>query len=109
MSTEKFVLKGKKHVIDKDPDAELDYVADFTDFLTPVGDTIATAEIVETTGGITVLSVAPGASGLTAIAWLSGGDTTVNGQYASATFEIVTNNTPPRIEHKTLYFNVLQK
>lgn len=109
MATEKFVLKGKKHVIDKDPDAELDYTADFTDFLTPVGDTIDTVTIVETTGGITVLSVAPNLGGLSATAWLTGGDITVNGAYASATFEIVTNNTPPRIEHKTLYFNILQK
>lgn len=108
MATEKFVLKGKKHVIDKDADSSLDYVVDFDAFL-PVGDSIDTITAFAVTGGVSCDSVAPDAGGRTATAWVSGGDITVAGDYSSVTFEMTSNNTPPRIEHKTLYFNIVQK
>lgn len=106
MATEKFRLRGTKWVIDKDPNAELDYTADFYKFLNPVGDTIVSATVV-VTGGLVVDSIE--ITPTTVVAWLSGGDVTVDGEYASATFRITTDNVPPRIDDRTLFFNILER
>jgi hypothetical protein len=106
MAIDKFRLKGNKYVIDKDPNSHLDYTLDFSDFLTPVGDSIASVQVfVE--GGLVVDLITN--TTLTATAWLSGGDITQDGDYASATFRITTSHNPPRIEDRTVYFNVLQR
>lgn len=107
MAIEKFKLKGTKYVIEKDPDSILDYVIDFTDFLTPVGDSIDSVEVVDELGGVSVESTA--IDGRIVTAWVSGGDITVAGAYASATFRITTNNTPPRVEDRTLYFDIKER
>jgi hypothetical protein len=105
MAVDKFVLKGSKWVIDKDPDAVLDYIADWTKWL-PTGDAILTAEML-TTGGLIVDSVEFNATTVTA--WLSGGDVTVEGAYASATYRITTINNPDRHDDRTVYFNVTER
>ena len=106
MAIEKFRLRGTKWVIDKDPNAELDYTADFSKFLNPVGDNIVSAEVL-VTGGLVVDSIE--ITPTTVVAWLSGGTPTVDGEYASATYRIVTDNVPPRIDDRTLYFNIIER
>lgn len=106
MTTTKFRLKGSRHVIEKDPDAVLDYTLDFTAFLAPVGDTIAGLELIPT-GGLVVDESS--FTDHTATAWLSGGDLTVEGAYASVTFRITTSNVPPRVEDKTVWFDVKER
>jgi len=104
MATVKFKLKGTKYVIEKDPDSVLDYTIDFTDFLTPVGDDIASVEVVQVSGGVVVDSTVVVGKILTA--WISGGTITEAGVYSSATFRITTDNVPARIEDRTIYFDV---
>lgn len=106
MATDKFRLKGSKYVIEKDPDAVLDYTVDFTAFLVPVADTIADLEVI-VTGGLVVDSFS--FTDTLAIAWLSAGDPTVEGAYASATYRITTSNTPPRIEDRTVWFDIKER
>jgi hypothetical protein len=106
MSTEKFKLKGTKYVIEKDPNSVLDYTVDFTDFLDPVNDDIASLTVTAT-GGLVVDSSLFTAK--TAVAWLSGGTLTVAGDYASATYRITTSNTPPRTEDRTIWFDVKER
>jgi hypothetical protein len=107
MAIEKFKLKGTKYVIEKDPDSILDYVVDFTDFLTPVEDNIDSVEVVQESGGVSVESTV--IDGKIVTAWVSGGEITVAGAYASATFRITTDNTPPRVEDRTLYFDIKER
>lgn len=102
MATDKFVQKGTKWVIDKDPDAVLDYTIDFLKWLAP-GDAIASA-IVLVTGGLVVDSIV--FTGTAVVAWLSGGTLTVDGGYASATYRVTTINNPERVDDRTVYFNV---
>jgi len=106
MATDKFRLKGNKYVIEKDPNAVLDYTVDFTAFLAPVSDEIADLEII-VSGGLVVDSFSFTATH--AIAWLSAGDLTVEGAYASATYRITTTNTPPRIEDRTVWFDIKER
>lgn len=107
MATEKFTLKGTKYVIEKDPDSVLDYTLDFTAFLTPVEDNISSVEVAQLSGGVVVDSTV--IAGKTVTAWVSGGELTVAGAYASATFRITTDNVPPRIEDRTLYFDIKER
>jgi hypothetical protein len=108
MSTVKFVKRGSKYVIDKDPDSSLDYVADFSEFLLSDTDSIASVAT-ETYGGVTVDSteIAPG--GQEVVVWVSGGTPTVDGDYAYVTVRITTVNNPARIEDRTMYFNVVEQ
>lgn len=106
MATEKFIKRGSKWVIDKDPDAVLDYVVDFTEFLLPDTDSITSVAVV-TTGGLVADSYSHDGQKVTV--WLSGGDITVDGEYASATVRITTVNNPARIEDRTMYFNIIEK
>jgi hypothetical protein len=107
MAVEKFVMKGKKPVIDKDPDAVLDYTVDFSAELLASSDTIASAEVVNVVG-VVVDSVV--FDDTTVTAWVSGGTVRLPGQdYASITYRITTVNNPARISDRTVFFNVLEK
>jgi hypothetical protein len=106
MAIDKFVMKGSKPVIDKDPDAVLDYNLDFTAELDAVNDTIATA-VVEV-DGVVLDSVTHTDKVVTA--WVSGGTVRLSGEpYASATFRITTVNSPARINDRTVFFDVKEK
>ena len=106
MALEKFTLRGSKYVIDKDPNAVLDYTVDFSKMLVPLEDAITSATVT-VTGGLVVDSVTY--TDYTVTAWLSGGTITVEGAYASATFKFTTVNNPARIDERTVFFNVLER
>ncbi len=106
--TDKFVKRGTKQVIEKDPGDSLDYVVDFTKFLTPDTDIIASFDVA-VTGGLVWDEPSSSHDGQKVTVWLSGGDLTVDGEYASATVRITTTSTPPRVLERTMFFNVLQK
>ena len=67
---------------------------------------IASASVL-VTGGLVVDSVVFNASTITA--WLSGGNLTVEGAYASATYRFTTVNNPARVDERTVYFNVKER
>jgi hypothetical protein len=87
-------------VIDKDPDAVLDYSIDWTDWLADVSDTISTATV--TVSGITKNSETNTATKVTA--WLQGG---TPAQTPSATYRIVTAG--GRTDERTIYFNIKER
>jgi hypothetical protein len=106
MAIDKFIMKGSKPVIDKDPDAVLDYSVDFSAELNAVVDTISTA-LVEV-DGVVLDSVTHTDKVVTA--WVSGGTVRLPGEpYASATFRITTVNSPARINDRTIFFDVKEK
>ena len=61
---------GTKYTITKDPDAELDYIFDWAEWLAGITDTIASKEIIVETG-ITCDSSSIVSD--TVVAWISGG------------------------------------
>ena len=106
LAADKFRQFGNRMVIDKDDDAVLDYTLDFTKMLQPIVDSIVTASVA-VTGGLVVDSVV--FDSMTITAWLSGGNLTVEGAYASATYRFTTVNNPARIDERTVYFNIKQR
>lgn len=104
MSTEKFVKRGKKLVIDKDPQAILDYSIELINWMAE-GD-IVTGLVVDTTGGLVVEDSSYTDNKLTA--WLSGGTLSVPGApYASATYRFTT--LAGRQDDRTLYFKIVHR
>jgi hypothetical protein len=87
-------------VIDKDPEAVLDYSIDWTDWLADVSDTISAATV--TVSGITKNTSTNTSVKVTA--WLQGG---VPAQMPSATYQIVT--TGGRTDERTIYFNIKER
>lgn len=87
-------------VIDKDPDAILDYSIDWTEWLADVSDTISTATV--TVSGITKNTSSNTQTKVTA--WLKGG---IASQMPSATFQIVTAG--GRTDERTIYFNIKER
>jgi len=87
-------------VIDKDPDAVLEYTLDWTDWLADVSDTITSASV--TVNGVTKASDSNTTVKVTA--WISGGTV---GQMPSATYLIVTAG--GRTDERTIYFNIRQR
>lgn len=85
--------------VTKDPNAVLDYVFDWTEWLTG-GDTISTHEVLVT--GATLGSSTR--SGAVVTAWISGG--TVN-QAASVTCRITT--TLGRTDDRTLHLTIVER
>lgn len=99
---ETFTNVGGKPTITKDPNAVLDYVVDYTDWLATANDTIASVAC--TPSGVTVntSSVAPG--GKKVVIWVAGG---VAGSTASVTARITTVG--GRIDDRTIYFKIKQR
>lgn len=85
--------------IRKDPQAVLDYVFDWTDWLAENGDAIASYSV--TVDGVTKDS--DSRVGARVTAWLSGG--TVD-TIASVTCRVVTNSTPARTDERTIYLRI---
>lgn len=83
----------------KDPDAVLDYVFDWTDWLTENGDAIASYTV--TVDGVTKDS--DSRVGARVTAWVSGGTV---GTTASVTCRVVTDNSPTRTDERTIYLKI---
>lgn len=98
------VSKSGKAEIVKDPNAVLDYVFDWTDWLDALPDTInsATSAIESGTGTIVQTLVV----GKTVVVWVSGG---VVGETIALRCRITTNSTPARVDDRTVYLKVKER
>ncbi|RUR68677.1 hypothetical protein EJP67_16570 [Variovorax guangxiensis] len=95
-------------VIAKDPDAVLDYPFDWTAWLALNGDDqIASAEFV-VDPSLTIVDQAFDATSATV--WLSGGTKPATGpNKLRVTCRITTNNTPPRIDDRSVFLKILER
>lgn len=96
-------LYPAKPAILKDPGAGLDYGFDWSDWLTAIGDTIASAQVTGS-AGLTVSNVAH--SGGIVTCMVSGG---TPGEEASITCQIVTTGPPARTDERTLWLGIAQR
>lgn len=87
-------------VIDKDPEAVLDYTLDWELWLAGMADTISSKTV--TGYGVTVDSSSNTSTAVTA--WVSGG---LVGQTPSVTVQIVTAGS--RTDERTIYFNIRER
>lgn len=87
----------------KDPDATLDYTVDWSDYLTPISDTIASVTWV-LAGGL--VNVATSHTTTTATIFVSGGTVDVD---ASITCRIATAAGTPRIDDRTIDLVIVQR
>ncbi len=103
MTTETFSNIGNPSPsIPKDPDATLDYIFNWTDWLALGGDAISSYTV--TVNGVTKDSDAR--IGAYVTAWVSGG---VAGQVASITCSVTTNSSPARTDHRTVYLKIRER
>jgi hypothetical protein len=103
-----YVVDRGEAVIEKDPDATLDYAFDWSAWLAlNPGDSIASAEfIVDLT--LTVVDQAFDAT--TATAWISGGTKPISGaNKLRVTCRITTTNTPPRIDDRSIFLKIVER
>lgn len=104
--SETFVVDEKtgKSSIVKDPDAVLDYTFDWTAWLALNGDAISThaasIENAADAGGVIDSSLVVGDK---VTVWVSGGTA---GKTMTLRCRITTNNTPARIDDRTVYLKV---
>lgn len=87
----------------KDPNATVDFKVDWTAWLLPVGDAIASVTWIPSTG-ITVVSSSFTVNSATA--FISGG---TEGETATLTCRITTSSTPPRIDDRTLNIAIVSR
>lgn len=102
---------GDKPTIDKDPNAVLDYVWDWSAWLAVVGDSIASHLVIVSTlneeGVATTLTLDQHShTAGTVTAWLSGGTA---GEKVKVTCRITTSNTIPRIDDRSVYIKLKEK
>ena len=96
-----------KAVIEKDPDATLDYSFDWAAWLAAVGDSIASVEFL-VDPSLTIENVSHDAT--TATAWLSGGVAPATGANTlRVTCRITTTNTPPRIDDRSVFLKIVER
>lgn len=88
--------------IAKDPDATLDYIFNWTDWLALAGDNISS--YVVTVDGVTLAS--DSRTGAYVTAWVSGGTV---GSTASITCQVTTNSSPARVEQRTVYLKIRER
>jgi hypothetical protein len=95
-------------VIRKDPDATLDYAFDWTAWLAlNPGDSIASVQFL-VDSSLTVENQAFDAK--TATVWLSGGTKPASGaNKLRVTCRITTTNSPPRIDDRSVFLEILER
>lgn len=105
MATETFEVTLGKPTIVKDPNAVLDYTIDWTEWLEPLDDTIASVAVA-VAGGITLDHTTNNATSVTI--WISGGTV---GERGSARVRITTVGTgaQPRTDDRTVYFKIKER
>lgn len=87
----------------KDPNATLDYTFDWTAYLLPIGDVIASVTWVLTPG---LTKVAQSNSTTSATAFVSGG---VSGSNETLTCRITTSSTPPRVDDRSIILKITDR
>jgi hypothetical protein len=104
MTTSTYYLDVRgRQTIAKDPGALLDYSFDWTDFLAPITDTIAS--VTASAVGVTLVG-SPTFVGPVVTVWAQGGTV---GQAASITCVITTQSTPARVEPMTIQLKITPK
>lgn len=98
-----FVLIDGKWVIEKDPNAELDYYIGVVD-LVPPGDTVVSVSIA-VTGGLIEMTHSFTSAGVVTV-WLKGG-TFSRSKLSSCTVSFVTAG--GRKDDRTVYFKIVEK
>lgn len=102
---DKFELIDGKWVIEKDPQARLDYFYNMTEWLQP-GEILV--DVVFTpTGGLVVDLGDSGFTNTVATVWLTGGNVSRKPANASCTAHFVTNQ--GREDDRTFYFSIVQR
>lgn len=92
---------GRAEIV-KDPNAVLDYVFDWSDWLDALPDAIASHSVAVEAGDCTVLNSV--INGKTVVVWLSGGTA---GTTAKVRCRITCNaTTPARVDDRTLYVKI---
>lgn len=105
MTTETFSEVGQPRPwIAKDPDAVLDYIFNWTDWLALTGDAIASYTV--TVDGVTKDS--DSRTGAYIIAVVSGGSA-LPGEVASITCSVTTNSSPARTDQRTIYLRIRER
>lgn len=104
MATETFVVSVGKPTIVKDPNAVLDYTLDWSEWLEPLTDTIASVAVAVT--GVTLDHTTNDGTSVTI--WVSGGTV---GTPGSARVRITTVGTGarPRTDDRTVYFKIKER
>ena len=104
MATETFEVTLGKPTIVKDPNAVLDYTLDWTEWLEPLTDTIASVSVA--VSGVTLDHTTN--SGTSVTIWVSGGTV---GTPGSARVRITTVGTGarPRTDERTGYFKIKER
>lgn len=103
MATETYTGGPAKPTIEKDPDATLDYLFDWTQYLAPITDTITDAEfIVDTPLVLDRQELDP--DGKIAVAWISGGTV---GETHRVTCRITTAE--GRIDDRSIFLKIKEK
>lgn len=87
---------------EKDPQAILDYSVNWTEFL-ETAETITSSQWFVPTG---ITLTESGSTNKTATAWLSGG--TLGSSYEIVN-RITTNNTPARVDERTIIISIVNK
>jgi len=89
--------------IDKDPDADLDYTFDMTDWLAEVGDSIASVAI---TTDAPLTQHDESFVGGYVTSWFAGG---IAGNTLIGKMTLTTNSVPPRVESRRIHFKILER
>ena len=85
----------------KDPDAEKDYWFKWADWLT--GSEVIASASLTVEAGLTLAATSIEDSNTSVLGWFTGG---THGERYAVTCEIVTDSTPARTEHRTIYIEV---
>lgn len=95
---------SKLPIITKDPNNDLDYTVNFSDFLAETGDTIANAEVVSESTNCTVHDILVSGSRVTAS--IAGG---TKGRFEPIRYRITTSSVPPKIADQTILISIKEE
>ena len=91
----------KLPIIVKDPNNDLDYTVNFSDFLSETGDLIANADVVSESTNCNVRNILVNGSRVTAS--IAGG---TKGRYEPIRYRITTNSVPPKVADQTILISI---
>ena len=105
MATETFeITAGNKPTILKDPNAVLDYTLDWSEWLEPLTDTIASVNVA--VSGVTLDHTTNNGTSVTI--WISGGTVGTRGE-ARVRITTVGTGARPRTDDRTVYFKIKER